>query len=823
MNRTMFKTDGVQDYESLHLSRLRTLAPECMVLLKTNGDFPLTQPCALALYGSGARRTIKGGGGSGDVHVRHAVTVEEGLERAGFTITTKAWLDAYDDAASQAMLVFKEEIRQQAAKEGRQAFFVRDGREPAEPAYQFPLNGAGDVCIYVLARNSEEGADRSATPGSLLLTQDEIRDILACAKNYRKFMLVLNVGAPVDLSPIEPHTANILLLSQLGSVTGNAFADVLLGKAYPSGKLTATWPRAEASASIGDFGFLNDIRYREGIFVGYRYYDAADVKPLFRFGFGLSYTSFDTQVQKIGVSGGVLSVCTQVLNTGSHCGRETVQLYYSAPSGKLLRPMRELGAYQKTAELLPGQAQTLTLCLPLADMAGWDTENASWLLEKGQYLFFIDDKAICTIELDGDAVTQKLHALGGETDFTDWAPAMPPRRIPDGLPSYTVSAAEMIGFGHYTRDCAPGSEPDLPDLSAFTDTELAAACLGRYQQITGIDRFLGSEAFSFFSVAGSVGETAEILQHKGIGRVNMADGPAGLRLANHYLVRGENAEGLDKGAFAPYQDLFTDDEQRQIEEKYTALWTEAKTQDVGYQYPSAIPIGTALAQSWNPEMIEACGDLVGEEMELFGVGIWLAPALNIHRSPLCGRNFEYYSEDPLLSGLTAAAMTRGVQQHPGCAVTIKHFCCNNQESRRTASNSMVSQRALREIYLKGFEICVKQAAPRCLMTSYNLLNGTHTANRRDLVTGILREEWGYKGLVMSDWFTTVAELQPGEIYAATSPTGCLLAGNDLIMPGTPEDLKQLTAARRSGELPRAVLETCAGRVAACTAFLTQAR
>ena len=270
----------VQEFEKEHLATLRALAPECMVLLKKNGDFPLSSHCEIALYGAGARETIKGGTGSGDVNVRHYVTVEEGLENAGFTVTTKAWMDGYKAIRDDSIKGFYEGIAQEAKELGKSVFLVGMGRTPPEPRYALPLDGKGEVCVYVLARNSGEGADRPGGEGDYLLTEDEKRDILRCAEQYKKFLLVLNVGGPVDISPVLGKVENVLLLSQLGSVTGDAFADVLLDKASPSGKLTTTWARAEDLPSIGDFAQRDDTRYREGVFVGYRYYDAAPVLRL---------------------------------------------------------------------------------------------------------------------------------------------------------------------------------------------------------------------------------------------------------------------------------------------------------------------------------------------------------------------------------------------------------------------------------------------------------------------------------------------------------------------------------------------------------------
>lgn len=221
-------------------------------------------------------------------------------------------------------------------------------------------------------------------------------------------------------------------------------------------------------------------------------------------------------------------------------------------------------------------------------------------------------------------------------------------------------------------------------------------------------------------------------------------------------------------------------------------------------YATGIPVGTLLAQTWNPELLERVGAMIGGEMQEFGIAWWLAPGMNIHRNPLCGRNFEYFSEDPVVSGVMAAAITRGVQSVPGVGTTIKHFACNNQEDNRMGSDSIVSERALREIYLRGFEIAVKTAQPMCIMTSYNLINGVHTANSRDLNTVVAREEWNFRGIIMTDWTTTTA--------GGSSPHGCMLAGNDLIMPGNRIDADDLKAAFRSGALPVETARECCARL-----------
>ncbi|MBQ3262217.1 MAG: glycoside hydrolase family 3 C-terminal domain-containing protein [Oscillospiraceae bacterium] len=805
----------VQDFERAHLSKLRALAPECMVLLKKNGDFPLSAPCEIALYGAGARETIKGGTGSGDVNVRHYTTVEEGLENAGFTVTTKAWMDGYKAARDAGIKVFYDAIAEEAKQLGKSVFLVGMGRTPPEPHYELPLDGAGDVCVYVLSRNSGEGADRPGNEGDLLLTDDEQRDILRCAEAYEKFMLVLNVGGPVDLSPVLERVDNILLLSQLGSVTGDAFADVLLGRAYPSGKLTTTWAAAKDAPEIGDFAQRDDTRYREGVFVGYRYYDAAGVRPLFPFGFGLGYTEFSVSAKSFAVKDNCIRVSVIAENIGRFPGKETIPLYYSAPCGRLAKPLRELGAYQKTNELQPGAREEVSLTLPLEDMASWDEASDAWLLEQGKYQICVGETLVGVVTLSDNVTVETGSHSGGAADFSDWAPQTQ-RSESETVPNIIVPASALNGIGHYRRRKIAPQPLAGCDLSDFTDRELALICVGKHSESQNMASIIGNSASR---LAGGAGETAALVREKGYGTIVMADGPAGLRLSTAYIETEAGQEGIDDGAFDSILNILPMEIQQLIAAKLLQNKEKAKASATLYHYASAIPIGTALAQSWSDAVCEQCGDIVGEEMELFGANVWLAPALNIHRSPLCGRNFEYYSEDPVISGRAAAAVTRGVQRHPKCAVTIKHFACNNQETNRYGSNSVVSQRALREIYLKGFEICVKEAAPMALMTSYNLLNGIHTANRQDLLSTILRDEWGFEGIVMTDWGTTNDKFNLGS-HGASSPAVCIQAGNDLIMPGGTEDVDGILSGLEDGTLSRAALEICAGRILALSQRLS---
>ena len=794
----------LNDYEIKHADTVRRLAPECTVLLKKDGAFPLEKPGKIALYGAGARHTVKGGTGSGEVNSRYFVTIEEGLEKAGFTITTKPWLDAWDETVRAARKAFAEEIRARAKQKHTLAVMEGMGAVMPMPEYSFRLYGEGDTAIYVLSRISGEGADRNPVKGDILLTDSEKRDILLLNDRYPRFMLVLNVGGPVDLSPVA-GVKNILLLSQLGAETGHVLADLLLGKSCPSGRLTTTWAAWEDYPKLGEFGDKDETRYREGVYVGYRYFDAVGKQPLFPFGFGLSYTEFETTP----VDADERRVTVTVKNVGAYPGKETVQLYVAAPSGRLDQPPRKLVAFAKTKELAPGEQETLSVAYDLRSAASFDEAAATFVLEPGDYTVLVGQATAVTLRLEGLAVLQKLRSALGTPDFTDWKPTEC-KTIP---PAEKVIPVSADSFQTETAAYDKPAEVD-PIMDDLTNEELAWLNTGLFDPKGGMGSMIGNAAST---VAGAAGETAHI---HGFPWLVMADGPAGLRISRDYCEDEKGVHALGDTMPESILELLSP-----MQRKLMALLSKPKKQpgEIKHQFCTAIPIGTAIAQSWNTALAETLGDLVGDEMERFGVHLWLAPALNIHRDIRCGRNFEYYSEDPLISGKFAAAITRGVQKHPGCGTTIKHFTVNNQEYNRIGSNSQVSQRAMREIYLRGFEICVKESQPHALMTSYNLLNGVHTSERRDLITDILRAEWGYQGIVMTDWVIgAVKQVQNAKHRNALSDH-VAAAGGDLFMPGGKGDWKRLMDALQNGTLKRRQLEENATRVYHMAKKLSEAK
>lgn len=796
---------NITELEIRHNRQLADNAAECTVLLKTNGKFPLKKPCKIALYGNGARNTIKGGTGSGGVNSRFYITAEQGLENAGFTVTTKNWLDAYDTERKSRHSEFLDGIKKKAEKDGVSLFVAGFGAIEPEYEYDLPLDGEGEACIYVLARVSGEGNDRKTVKGDICLTNTEINDILYLADKYDKFMLVLNVGGVVDISPVI-SVPNILLLSQLGVVTGDILADIVLGKANPSGKLTTTWAGHEDYCKLGTFGGLDDARYNEGVYVGYRYFDTAGIKPLFPFGYGLSYTDFSIRFNSVHNDNEVITVKAAVKNVGKFAGKEVVQLYVACPIGNIDKPENCLAAFVKTKLLKPGESEQVLLQFKMSDIASFDTVNSRFILEAGTYILKLgnssrDTVTCAAVDIACEIVTEEVRAFKFKADFEDKKFFCKTEKA-DDVPKIRLDRKDFV-TKKANYDLVEDTHPLTEKL---TDEQLCYLCIGAYlNNNTG-----GVIGGSSFHVAGAAGETTNRLpEYLGNKFVVMADGPAGLRITREY-VKGEN------GTVIPLIRELPDGLGEILDPSVTAylkhVYENTPKETVNEQYTTAIPIGTAIAQSWNIEFARICGNIVGEEMQRFGVHIWLAPALNIQRDIRCGRNFEYYSEDPLISGKIAAAIVNGVQNNNNCGVTIKHFAVNNQETNRYNNNSILSERALREIYLKGFKICIEESRPEALMTSYNLVNGVHTSENRQLITDILRCEMGFKGVVMTDWITTGVVYNKKSKHPAAYASNIVKAGNDLTMAGAQVDYDDLSAAVKAGKVTREELVQCASRV-----------
>ena len=456
----------------------------------------------------------------------------------------------------------------------------------------------------------------------------------------------------------------------------------------------------------------------------------------------------------------------------------------------------------------------MELRFKMSDLASFDEARSAYVLEKGDYVLRCGNssrkcKPMALLRLTHEVVTLQARDLLGKPDFSDWKPEGP-EPIPEGLPVYVLDAGSIPTK---TLSDTRTPRPD-PMVQTLTDEELVFLNIGGFK----LKDRSGVVGDSGFAVPGTAGETTSQLKAKGFPAIIMADGPAGVRLARDYYEDKKGAHSLSSAMLPTMIDLLP----APVRSSMRRQKKLPKGAVVKHRYATAIPIGTAIAQSFSLSLAESCGDIVGDEMERFGIHLWLAPALNIHRSILCGRNFEYFSEDPLVSGLTAAAITRGVQKHPGRGVTIKHFAANNQETNRYNNNSNVSQRALREIYLKGFGLCVRESQPCAVMTSYNLVNGVHTSESRELTEDILRGEFGFQGIVMTDWVVGGSLMYNSKRYPMPNAGKVALAGGDLFMPGSKADYDRCMAMVRSGELPRYQLELNATRVLRMARRLTEA-
>lgn len=656
-----------------------------------------------------------------------------------------------------------------------------------------------DAVVYIVSRISGEGKDRRKRKGDYYLSDQEEKDLYFLNEQKIPTVLIINAGGPVELTDLLAGTENIcaiLNISQLGQEGGNAVADILFGEFTPSGKLTTTWTkRYDDCPAAEEFSYLNGNleteEYAEGIYVGYRYFDSFGIEPLFSFGYGLSYTEFDIRLCGINTASKGVTVTVEVENTGTtYSGKEVVQIYASLPQDGSRKEFRRLVGYEKTEELKPGEKEILNIVLPAKAFASFLEEQQEWRIQAGAYGIWIGNslseaKLSAGVKVSADVMMEKTKKLEDHSEVVE---------IKDCAEELCRRAEEWTALLEELPNVSFEPEAEEKKVCRFPEeTEIPVEDLISllYGNMSEIRSTLGA---SGIKVPGTAGETSEaLLDQYGIPSLIMADGPAGIRLQQTYEVDREKDTVYGTGVLGS------------LENGYLVGRKDHEGAERYYQYCTAFPVGTALAQSWNKKLMEQFGRKVAAEMEEFHINLWLAPGLNIHRNPLCGRNFEYYSEDPFLAGTLAAAVTRGVQSRPGCGVTIKHFACNNQEDNRMGVDAHVSERTLREIYLRGFEIAVKEGAPTAIMSSYNLINGVHAANSKDLCTRIAREEWGFDGVIMSDWNTTVPE--DGSI-----PWVCVAAGNDIIMPGNPDDDKNIRDAYKEGKLTEKEIRLCADRI-----------
>ena len=768
-----------------HIALSRMAAGEGMVLLKNEKNaLPIRRGTKVALFDKGTVDYVKGGGGSGDVTVEYIRNLYEGMKIK----EDEGKVEVFDKLAKY----YEKDIQKQYADGAVPGMTV----EPELPDEL--LNEAReytDTAVITICRFSGEGWDRKCEAaqdgyvldgeekrnselsakifenGDFCLTNAENAMVEKVKKAFPHVIVVMNVGGIVDTKWFRDcdEIQSVLMAWQGGMEGGLATADILCGDVNPSGKLSDTYAKDledyPSTANFHESAFYVD--YTEDIYVGYRYFETipgAAERVNYPFGFGLSYTDFDWKMTGASEENGVITVLTEVTNTGKTAGKEVVQLHYGAPQGKLGKPAKVLGAFKKTSLLQPGERQILTLKLPVNQMASYDDLGkvckSAYVLEAGEYAIYIGTNVRDAAKIDftyvvkEDTVTEQLSRKAAPYHLQKRMLAdgsyeeLPQREYveEEGLPRQ-----DKYAIGLPCPDTRGQKGIDFLDSKGvhFSDVADGKMTLDEFMDILTLDdciNLLGGQPNTGCANTFGMGNLPEY----GVPNVMTADGPAGLRILPKCGVN-------------------------------TTAW----------------PCATLLASTWDEELVEKVGKAGAEEVKENNISIWLTPACNIHRSPLCGRNFEYYSEDPYLAGKTGAAMVRGIQsQHIGASV--KHFAANNKETNRKDSDSRVSERALREIYLKQFEIIVKEAHPYTIMSSYNLINGIHASENKELLTGILRDEWGFDGLVTTDWWTF------GEHYRETK------AGNDIKMAaGYPERIKE---AYEKGFITEAEIRLSARRI-----------
>ncbi|WP_297982424.1 glycoside hydrolase family 3 C-terminal domain-containing protein [uncultured Oscillibacter sp.] len=769
-----------------HIALSRQAAQEGMVLLKNrNSLLPLAPGSRVALFGKGSFDYVKGGGGSGDVTCAYVRNVCDGLKEEGVFVY-EPLSDYY--RAYVAERYAAEDIPGLMAEPELPVELLSSAREHADTAVIVlsRFSGEGWDRVPVIPENKDyvwadevlmpQRARRIFPKGDYYLTDAESAMVDQVCAAFDRVAVVLNAGGVMDVSWFyeNDRISSVLLAYQGGMEGGSAIAALLAGKANPCGKLPDTFARdLDDYPSTEHFhDSTNYVEYAEDVYVGYRYFETlpgAAERVCYPFGFGLSYTRFALEVLEAGAENGIIQIRTQVTNIGDRAGKEVVQLYFCPPKGLLQKPSRNLTAFRKTGLLGPGESETVTLSFAVSDMASFDDLGkiapSAWVLEKGRYDLYLGTSVRDAEKLDfawEQAETETVRKcrnvlapshlkkrLLADGTWEDLPAAPAVDTDANVLEPLDPNTLEAVAPAVRARDRYLLSQPypeGVRPLSQAAEGKLALDAFMAQLSDEDLIHLLGGQPNAGVSNTFGIGNLPEY----GVPNITTADGPAGLRIQPEVGV-------------------------------CTTAW----------------PCATLLAASWDEELVSKVGVAAAAEVKENNISVWLAPAVNIHRSPLCGRNFEYDSEDPLLAGKIASAMVRGIQSRH-IAATVKHFACNNKETNRKNSDSRLSQRALREIYLRPFEIVVREAEPWAIMSSYNIINGRRASESRELLTDILRDDWGYTGMVMTDWWTR------GEHYKE------ILAGNDLKMAnGYPERVRQ---ALDLGLVSREDLETCARRV-----------
>ena len=806
------------------------IADEGIVLLKNEDNIlPLTNTQNINVFGWASTNPCYGGTGSGALSDAYeTTTLLGGLEDAGYKINTELtdFYKAYREDRPEVGMWAQDWTLPEPTADSYSDELINNAKEFSDTAMVVitRVGGEGadlptDVSKVTYTDNSENYKDFEAGEHYLQLSQTE-KDMLdlVCA-NFDNVVVVYNGANTMELGFLNDYKQikGAIWCPGTGQSGFESLGAVVAGTVNPSGKTSDTFVYdLTATPTYNNFGnFLYDnmdefaatsknfgtgeeeatipsfVNYVEGIYVGYRFYETAAVEGLidydktvqFPFGYGLSYTDFEQKMGDVTVADGKVSFDVTVTNNGTAAGKDVVEVYYNPPytNGGIEKASANLIDFAKTDVLEPGESQTITVSFSEEDMASYDTYgNGCYVLEAGDYEISINADSHNAIESktvsvadtvvydennarstdDAAATNQFAYAEGDATylsradGFANYATAT---AAPTNFTLAEDEKADFLNNSNYDPANYNNDSDEMPTTGAkngMTLADMRGLSYDDEKWDTLLDQLTVSDMDTMIALGGYQTSAAS-----SVGKVMTVDcdGPASIN--NNFTGTGS----------------------------------------IGF--PSAVMI----ANTWNKDLALSFGESIGKMADEMDVSGWYAPAMNTHRNAFAGRNFEYYSEDPFLSGTLAASVTKGVQCHKGCGVTIKHFACNNQEDNRMGVDVKISERTLREIYLRGFEIAVKEGQPTAIMSSYNLVNGVHAANSKDLCTRIARKEWGFDGVIMSDWNTTVPE--DGSVAWK-----CAAAGNDIIMPGNAEDAESIRNAYRNGDLTEEEIRSCAGRI-----------
>ena len=765
----------------------RKAAADGMVLLKNEScALPISKDKEIALFGISSYRCFRLGWGSGDMMAQTIFQINTCLKEAGYSLNSEVdciCLEHVNGLPDQRLM-----------NRSWDEWTWRQEEIKVDLSVIEAASKKSDIAVVTLGRNSGEAFDLKDEEGYFRLHSDEIELVKNVSKNFKQTVLLLNTCGPLDIRAIDDCKIDAIVdVSLGGEMFGYAVADILSGKVTPSGKLTTTWAYKYDDYQGKEGITTLEVPYKEGIYVGYRYFDTFGITPRYPFGFGLSYTEFKNEVIDVNLDGQIVDLTVKVTNIGKYNGREIIQCYLSAPQVKLEKAYQELCTYAKTDVLEPNESCELLLSFDMTEMASYDEERASFILEAGKYYVRVGNcsrntSIACAISLSKEVICNIVkNRATKQKDFEELSNkgAVPytyegeeKEKVSAQVFEFDCDAVETVVHDvientpvklltpkndtiYTLKDVVNGKVTVEDVVAQFSNEELADILNGVIYEGSNANANVGSMAIKVRGAAGEMWSSEKYA----IPVNACADGPAGVRLA-----------------------IFT-----------TPIETDTDLSREVVAYPS----GTCMANSWDLESARRFGECVCDDLMISDIEGWLAPGINIHRNPLNGRNFEYLSEDPIIAGKIGAYITIGVQYDEdanptGKYTTVKHFACNNIEYERGVSDSQMSERALREIYLKGFKIAVEEGRPHAIMTAYNKVNGVFASTNYDLLMGILRGEWEYDGIVMTDW------------NPCANPQEHVHACNDLIMPG--RFRKQIIEGLENGNVKKEEAQLCAVRL-----------